>query len=160
MSAALFHRVLSLGCVVAVIAVGLPRVGKPPSALPLVDHGRDSSVNTILQQTLDEREAAGAITQWLAKLPAGRPILVIATPGDPSQKMAAAVTADTISYLAWPRPVTVTIEPEEARKLMQGFRERYAALGLCYMPPPPPNFPQGKLFGPALRFIPSEPVAE
>jgi hypothetical protein len=160
MSSAVFHRVLSLGCVAAVIAVGLPKVGKPPSALPLVDHGRDSSVNTILQQTLDQPEAARAITQWLAKLPEGRPILVIAAPIDPKQKMAAAVTADTISYLAWPRPVVVANEAEEARKLMPGFRERFAALGLCYMPPPPPSLPQGKLFGPALRFIPSEPVAE
>jgi hypothetical protein len=160
MSGHSLYRVLSLGCVGAVMAVGVPKVGKPPSALPLVDHGSDSTVNTILQQTLDEREAAGAIEQWLAKLPAGRPILIVAAPKDPVQKMPAAMTADTISYLAWPRPVVITTEMEEARGLMQGFRERYAAIGLCYMPPPPPSFPPGKLFGPALRFIPSEPVAE
>lgn len=160
MSPALLHRVLSLSFVAAVIAVGAPKIGRPPAALPLVDHGRDSTVNTILEQTLDQREAAAAITQWLAKLPEGRPILVIAAPQDPAQTMVAALTADTISYLAWPRPVVVSIDADEGRKLMSGFRERFAAVGLCYMPPLPPSFPPGKLFGPALRFIPSEPVPE
>jgi hypothetical protein len=160
MTGFLLYRVFSLGAVAALIAVGAPRLGRPPAALPLVDHGRDSSVNTVLQQTLDQPEAAREITQWLAKLPAGRPILVVAAPEQPALTMSAAITAQAISYLAWPRPVVMSTDSEEAKGLMKGFRERYAAVGLCHMPPPPPGFPQGKLFGPALRFIPSAPVPE
>ena len=155
MSGTLLYRVFSVGGVAALMAVGAPRLGKPPSALPLVDHGRDSSVNTVLQQTLDQPEAARAISEWLARLPEGRPILVVAPP----KHMAAAITADTVSYLAWPRPVVVSTDPEQTKDLMKGVRERFAAVGLCYMSAPP-GFTQGKLFGPALRFIPSEPVPE
>ena len=149
-------RVFWLGIFAVLMAVGGPRIGKPESALRLVDYGRDSSVNTVLEQTLGEPGMADAITEWLAKLPAGRPILVVALPN----QMAGAMTADMVSYLAWPRPAVVSMDAEQSKQLMKGFRERYAAVCLCYMPPPPPSFPQGKLFGPALRFIPTEPVAE
>jgi len=155
MSGQVIHRIFWLSVFAAIMAVGAPMVGKPASALRLVDYGRDSSVNTVLAQTLGEPGMADAITQWLRKLPGDRPILVVAPP----RQMPAAITADIVSYLAWPRPVVVSTDTEESRNLMKGFRERYAAVGLCYMSAPP-GVTKGKLFGPALRFVPTEPLPE
>jgi hypothetical protein len=155
MSATAIQRALVLACFLAVVAAGIPRLGKATSGLPLVDHGRNSSVNTVLEQTLGEPGMPDAIRAWLAKLPPGRPILVVAAPNN----MPADITADSVSYLAWPRPVVVGSKPEEIRALMSGARERFAAVGFCYLSAPP-GITQGKLFGPALRFLPSQPVPE
>ena len=149
------YRIFWLGVLGAVVAVGAPMVGKPAAAIRLVDHERNSSVNSILEQTLGEPGLPDRITEWLAKLTPGRPILLLAPPNNNP----AAIAADTITYLAWPRPVVFSHDPEKTKQLMQGFRERYAAVGLCYMSTPP-GFNQGKTFGLALRFIPSAPVPE
>ncbi len=130
-------------------------LGKPQSTLPLVDRGRDSSVNSVLSQTLAESDAGVRITEWLDGLPRGRPILVVAAP----DQMPAALTADLVSYLAWPRPVVVSSDREQSQKLLQNFRERYCAVGLCYVKPPP-GLTNAKSFGPALTFILSEPKPE
>jgi len=155
MSAIALQRALVLACFLAVVGAGLPQLGKATSGLPLVDHGRNSSVNTVLEQTLGEPGMPDAIRAWLAKLPAGQPILVVV----PLNNMSADITADSVSYLAWPRPVMVGKKPEEIRALMNGARERFAAVGFCYLSAPP-GITQGKLFGPALRFLPSQPVPE
>ncbi len=138
-----------------IIGFGVPKLGKASSGLPLVDHGPDSSTNTLLEQTLDQPGMPAAIHAWLDKLPVGKPILVIAPPNN----MPAALTADTISYLAWPRPVVVSKTTEETRELMKTARERFVAVGFCYFPAPP-GVTQGKTFGPALRFISSQPLPE
>ena len=52
MSGTAIYRIFWVCCFVAIMAVGGPMVGRPPSALPLVDHGPNSSVNTVLEQTL------------------------------------------------------------------------------------------------------------
>jgi len=88
-------------------------------------------------------------------LPRGRAVLVLAAPDD----ISAVLTADVISYLAWPRPVVVSFEREQSLKLLRNFRERYCAVGFCYLPPlPGPT--TGTSFGPALTFILSEPNPE
>src|SRR5690349_5929658 len=127
-----FFRVFWLCAVLALMVAGASKLGKPPTALPLVDRSRDSSINTVLEQTLGEAHVAGAITDWLAKLPEGKEILVLSPPDN----MGAAITADAISYLAWPRPVVMSAKPEEMRALMS-TRDRFAAVGLCYMQAPP-----------------------
>jgi hypothetical protein len=149
------YRVFWISAFAALIAVGAPLVGKPLSTLPLVDRGRDSSVNSVLNQTLGEPELGPQISEWLAGLPRGRPVLIVAAP----EQMSAALTADLISYLAWPRPVVVSCDREESKTLLRNFRERYCAVGLCYLNPPP-GLAKGKSFGPALTFIVSEPKPE
>jgi hypothetical protein len=148
------YRVFWISAFVAVMTVGAPMVGKPKTAVPLVDRGRDSSVNAILLQTLGERALAPRMSEWLAGLPRGRPILLLAPPDN----IAASFTADVLSYLAWPRPAVVSCEPEQSRLLLRNFRERYCAVGLCYLPPPP-GMTKGPSFGPALTFILSESPA-
>ncbi len=154
MSGIAIQRIFWLGCFLAIAVVGAPKIGRSTAALPLVDHGSNSSVNTLLEQTLGEPEMPEAIASWLARLPPGRPILLVA----PRTDMSAALRADTVSYLAWPRPVEVAKNPQEASVLMRQTPDRFAAVGFCSAPPPE-NF-KGKRFGPALWFISKEPVAE
>jgi hypothetical protein len=146
-------RFFWIGVLVALMAVGAPMIGKPPAALPLVDRGRDGSVNSVLNQTLGEPGLAGPIAEWLAELPRGRPVLILAAP----DHLSAALTADLLSYLAWPRPAVLSTDREQSQKLLRNFRERYGALGLCYLPPPPGVVP-AKTFGPALSFLLAEPT--
>lgn len=139
------------GVYIAIVAVGVGSLGKPDSALALKEYGRDSSVNTVLEQTLNETDASAKITEWLATLPPGRSILVLAPPNN----MPAAITQDLISYLAWPRRVEVSSDPHKMRELLANASERYCAVGLCYMEPPP-RARVSKQFGPALTFIATE----
>lgn len=141
-------RVCWFVALAALIAVGVPYIGHPSLAIPLRDRGRDSSVNSILQHTLGEPNLADRLTQWLHDLPPGEAVLVLAPP----EQMDAALTANLISYLAWPRPVYVSAEPDRSRQLMQNYRDRYAAVGLCYLTPPP-GLKIDKSFSPALGFI-------
>ncbi len=149
------YRVFWISIFGALLAVGAPTIVKSKSSLPLVERGRDSSVNSVLLQTLGESEVAPRLTEWLDALPRGRPILVLAAP----DHLSASITADLISYLAWPRPVVVSTDREQSQKLLRNFREHYSAVGLCYLPSPPGLTP-GKSFGPALTFILSEPPPE
>jgi hypothetical protein len=110
--------------------------------------GRDGSVNTVLEQTLYEPKVAERLTDWLSGLPSGRAILVIT----PSDNMPAAITGDLISYLAWPRPVVISSDLQKTKSLLANARERYCAIGVCYLPPPP-QARISKTFGPALSFI-------
>lgn len=137
------------------MAVGAPRIGKSQLAIPLVERGRDSSVNSVLLRTLGEPELAPRLTEWLAQLSRGRPILVLSAPNN----AAASFTASLISYLAWPRPVVVSTDREQSQKLLRNFRENYCAVGFCYLPPLPGLAP-GKSFGPLLTFVLSEPTPE
>jgi hypothetical protein len=146
------YRVFWIAVFVTIIAVGVPTVAHPDSALPLRDFGRDGSVNSVLENTLNEANASEQITEWLGGLPRGRAILVVAPPNN----MSAALTADLVSYLAWPRAVVVTSEPEKTRRLLATAREHFCAIGLCYVAPPD-GTKVSKSFGPALTFIGAEP---
>ena len=142
------YRLFWIGVFVSIAAVGIPTMGKPESALGLKDCGRDGSVNTVLEQTLDEPKAAERLTEWMSGLPSGRAILVITPPDN----MSAAITADLISYLAWPRPVVISSDLQKAKALMVNARGHYSAIGVCYLQPPP-QMKISKTFGPALSFI-------
>ena len=141
-------RLFWIGVFAAIAAVGAPMMGKPESALPLKDNGRDGSVNTVLEQTLNEPKAAERLTDWMSGLPNGRAILMITPPDN----MPAAITADLISYLAWPRPVVISSDMQKTRTLMASAREHFCAVGVCYLQPPP-QAKISKTFGPALSFI-------
>ena len=144
----LLYRSFWIAVFAAIAAVSVPTFGKPDSALEPKDFGRDGSVNSVLEQTLDVPKASEAITKWLAQLPPGKPILIVAPPDN----MPAAITADLVSYLAWPRPVDVSSDPARSRTLLGSARGHYCAVGLCYMSPPA-RAPISKTFGPALSFI-------
>lgn len=148
---ALWYRSFWIAVFAAIVAVSVPTFGRPDSALEPKDFGRDGSVNSVLEQTLNVPKASEQITQWLAQLPAGRPILIIAPPDN----MPAAITADLVSYLAWPRPVDVSSDSEKSRKLLATARGHYCAVGLCYLHPPG-RAPISKSFGEALTFISME----
>jgi hypothetical protein len=90
------HQLYSLfgfGIYLAIVGVGVGRLGKPESALALKEYGRDSSVNSVLEQTLNEADTSGKITEWLNTLPPGRSILVL----DPPKNKPAAITQELIS---------------------------------------------------------------
>ena len=139
----------------ALLAVGAPTIFRSKASLPLVERGPDSSVNSVLLQTLGEPALAPQLTEWLNELPRGHPILVLAAP----DHLAASFTADLISYLAWPRPVVVSTGRDQSQKLLRNFREHYSALGLCYLPPPPGVTPH-KSFGAVLTFTLSQPGSQ
>lgn len=142
------YRLFWIALFVAIATVGARTMGKQESALPLKDWGRNGSVNSVLEQTLNEPKAAERLTDWMSGLPSGRAILVITPPDN----MPAAITADLISYLAWPRPVIVSSDLQKTRLLMANAREHYCAIGVCYLQPPP-QMKTSKTFGPALSFI-------
>lgn len=127
-------------------------IGKARSHWPPVAGGRDSAVNTLLLRTLGQPELALDLAEWMAGLPRGRPLLILA----PAESAAAVLTADLLSYLAWPRPVVVGGEREQSTKLLADFPGRFCAVGLCYLPPPAGRMPK-KSFGQNLQFILSEP---
>lgn len=149
------YRGFWISALVALMAVGAPLIGKPKSTRPLVPGGRDSSVNFLLLRTLGEAELAPRITEWMAELPRGRAIFILIPP----ENAAAALTADLLSYLAWPRPVVVSSDREQSTRLLGHFPERFCAVGLCFLPAPA-ALPPGKSFGRSLQFISSEPTPE
>jgi hypothetical protein len=144
------QRFLWIGIYLAIAAVGVRKFGKPESALPLTNYGRSSSTDTVLEQTLNVPQASQKIAEWLDTLPREKTILVIA----PRDNMPAAITADLISYLAWPRPVIVNSDPAKTRGLLADGRDKYGAIGWCYLQPPPLKI--SKTFGPALIFTTME----
>jgi len=142
------YRLFWLGAFATIVAVSAPTFGRPKSAVALEDFGRDGSVNSTLDQTLGEEKCAERITTWLEGLPPGRAILLVAD----ANNNRAGVTADLIPYLAWPRPVIVSYDPQKAGREFAGARGRYCAVGFCYFMPPQ-GAPMSKSFGPALSFV-------
>lgn len=148
-------RLFWISVFAAVIAVGAWKRGKLPPSLPLADRGPDSSVNSILSRTLAEADAAPRLTQWLSELPGRRPILLLVAP----DQTRATLTADLVSYQAWPRPVVVSPNRQRSFELLQNAPDRYCAVGFCYLDPPPGGT-RLQSFGSRLTFITSGPKTE
>jgi len=152
MAPEVLYRAFWLILFAAIVAVGVPGLGRPDSALALHDLGRDGSVNAVLETTLNETNSSERITEWLDGLPRGKAILLVAPPNN----MSAALTADLVSYLAWPRAVVISSEAERSRKLLATAREHFGSIGFCYV-----AVHGGartiKSFGPALTFVGAEP---
>lgn len=135
----------------AMMVLGMMRLGWSKAPLALTDRGPNSSANSILHQTLGEPRLASRIAEFMEGLPQGRPILILAAPNNTS----AALTADVLSYLAWPRPAVVSTDREQWPELLL---QHYDALAFCDVDPPPGA--KTHSFGRALTFILFETAAE
>jgi hypothetical protein len=124
-------------------------LGKPDSTIPLLDRGRDGSVNSVLEHTLAEAHLGSRVTQWLERVPPERPILIISPHW---QNRQATLAADVLSYLAWPRPARVVFGAQESIAHLAQFPAHYGAVAFCHLPPPP-GFAPGTAFGPALTLV-------
>lgn len=148
------YRGFWIGALIALMAVGAPMLGKPNSTVPLVDRGRDGSINSVLEHTLAERHLASRITRWLERVPPERPILIISPHW---QNRHATLAADVISYLSWPRSAQVVFGAQESIAHLRQFPARYGAVAFCHLPPPP-GFPPGTAFGAGLTLVAAPPV--
>ncbi|MEA3213813.1 MAG: hypothetical protein QOE70_6870 [Chthoniobacter sp.] len=137
----------------AFVAVGTRGIWRPGGGFPLKSCGRQGSVDSILEKTLGRPDLEPALSAEIGRLPSGDALLILAPPG----KASAGLVAEVVAYLAWPRPVTLVIEPVHlsAASLLP-MRERFAAVVLCEVPAPD-SFPAGHAFGPALTLIPLTP---
>ncbi len=149
------YRLFWISAFIALVAVGASERSKHQAPSWLDDYGRNSSVNTILSRTLKEADVAPRVEQWLSELPRGRPILMLIAKNQGS----AILTADLVSYLAWPRPVVLVSNPEQSLALLRNARERFCAVGFSGLDVPP-DVTGKQSFGSALTFIPSTSKTE
>ncbi len=154
-------QIYRFGWLVAVITMfGLGFTQKNSASRPraLTDRGSDSGVNTSLAAlgARDQVNLSQRIIAWLDCIPTHRPLLIVGAP----KNVAAAGTAQLISYLAWPRPVLISCgDLEESAIHLRDFPEKYGAVALCHLTTSakPENSTD---FGPALTLIAPEEISQ
>lgn len=139
---------LWLAACLGLAVLGGPRLFQPTGGFPLKSLERQGSLDSVLESVLGEKGLPEKIEAALQRLPRG-PVAILSSSGHRPLQV-----AYVLDYLAWPRPVSLSQNPEPLTPETVAFlRTRFSAIIFCDIPVHE-SLPPGEKIGRFLTVVP------
>ncbi len=110
----------------------------------------DATSETIFASLTGQRDVPRRLAAELARLPEGRPVLILRPPND----FLSALPAYMVAYQSMPRPAVIReLQIVDSAAAVEELRRSFAAI-VFVRQSPPPAFPAGQQFGSSFTFVP------